>query len=195
MSASINQLIPEMQPFARELVRAAGAAGLLPRVTSTLRSHTEQTRLYRRYLAGINQYPVAPPGTSAHEFGYAMDMVVSPMEDLPDVGRYWQQLGGLWHSSDSVHFEYPGFREDLASGILGAPSKPTEQKPALGELANVIAGAAVPGLGEFQFVAPFFPEASALQKIANVGEELYAVSPGRKVDDFIIKKLKELFTF
>jgi len=111
VSASLDQLIPELQPFARDLVSAAGSAGLQPRVTSTRRSHSEQTRLYRRYLQGLQQFPVAPPGTSSHEYGYSFDMVVSPMEALSDVGAYWEQLGGVWGGefNDPIHFEYPGF--------------------------------------------------------------------------------------
>jgi len=59
----------------------------------------------------MQTYPVAPPGTSAHEFGYAFDMVVSPMEELPAVGAYWKSLGGRWGGefNDPIHFEYPGF--------------------------------------------------------------------------------------
>src|SRR5215468_9724699 len=100
-----------MQEAARALVDAAGAARLNPRVTSTLRSHAEQERLYRRYLQGLQPLPVAPPGSSAHEFGYAFDMIVSPMEALTDVGATWQSWGGKWGGqfSDPVHFEYPGF--------------------------------------------------------------------------------------
>ena len=111
MSASIGQLIPEMQPFARDLVSAAGAAGLHPRVTSTRRSFAEQTRLYRRFLSGLNPYPVAAPGTSAHEAGYAMDLVVTPMSALDDVGAYWEANGGVWGGKfrDPIHFEFPGF--------------------------------------------------------------------------------------
>jgi len=100
-----------MQPFARELVRAAGAARLQPRVTSTLRTYAQQKRLYDRYLAGMSPYPAAPPGHSAHEYGYAFDMVVSPLEALSDVGDYWESYGGIWGGryKDDVHFEYPGF--------------------------------------------------------------------------------------
>lgn len=117
LSANLNTLIPELRPFARELLRAAGLAGYLPRVTSTLRSSAEQARLYRRSLAGLNAYPVAPPGSSAHEYGFAFDMVVSPMEGLADVGQYWEQLGGVWGGrfGDEVHFEYPGFKQYLVS--------------------------------------------------------------------------------
>jgi hypothetical protein len=81
-----EELIPDIQEPARELVRAAGAAGLHPRVTSTIRGRTEQARLYRRFQAGLAKYPVAPPGTSAHEFGYAFDMVCTPLDALADVG-------------------------------------------------------------------------------------------------------------
>lgn len=122
MSASISQLIPELQPYAADLVDAAGAAGLQPRITSTRRSRGEQTRLYRRYQQGLNPFPVAAPGTSAHEFGYAFDMVVSPMDALTDVGAYWQAQGGIWGGAfkDPVHFEYPGFKSlPLQGTILG----------------------------------------------------------------------------
>jgi len=111
VSADLGALIPDLQPFARELVRAAGAAGLMPRVTSTLRTTAEQTRLYRRFQSGLQSLPVAPPGTSAHEFGYAFDLLVTPYEALSDAGDYWKSMGGIWGGefNDPVHFEFPGF--------------------------------------------------------------------------------------
>jgi hypothetical protein len=120
VSASISQLIPELRDFATDLVRAAGAAGLQPRITSTRRSRAEQTRLYRRYQQGLNPYPVAPPGTSSHEFGFAFDLVVSPMDAIVDVGAYWEAQGGVWGGrfNDPIHFEYPGFKESGTSSIL-----------------------------------------------------------------------------
>ena len=117
MSADLSQLIPEFEPYARDLVMAAGQAGLQPRVTSTRRSHAEQQRLYRRYLAGLSQFPAAPPGRSAHEFGYAFDMVVEPMDALGDVGAVWLDAGGVWGPNDPIHFEFPGF---TPAGTYGA---------------------------------------------------------------------------
>src|SRR6267143_173252 len=123
-----DELDPELADAARALVDAAGRARLQPRVTSTLRSHSEQVRLYNRFLAGQGGYPVAPPGYSAHEYGEAFDMVVSPMEALADVGYTWQQWGGGWNPDDAVHFELPGAsararqrgeEQDGSTGILG----------------------------------------------------------------------------
>jgi len=117
MGGSLTDLDPELASFARDLVDAAGRAGLQPRITSTIRSHSEQRRLYNRFLAGQAGYPVAPPGQSAHEYGLAFDMVVSPMEALADVGYTWRAWGGGWNGSDAVHFELPGASEWARSQV------------------------------------------------------------------------------
>ena len=128
MGGSITDLVDELQPFARALVDAAGAARLQPRITSTVRTRSEQRRLYNRFLAGQSGYPVVPPGFSAHEYGLAFDMVVSPMEALADVGYTWQQWGGAWSGKDAVHFELPGATEWAATqgrALVGTEEKPT----------------------------------------------------------------------
>ena len=102
-------LVAELQPYAKALVDLAGRAGVQPRVTSTCRSHAQQQRLYDAFLRGETKYPVAPPGRSAHEFGYAFDMVADTRENLHDLGSVWSQWGGVWSPSDEVHFELPGF--------------------------------------------------------------------------------------
>jgi hypothetical protein len=108
MSANLDDLAAELAPAARELVAAAGAAGLLPQVTSTVRSRAEQTRLFRRSQQGLQRYPVAPPGSSAHEYGWAFDLVVSPFDAIYDVAATWIEWGGAWNRGDAVHFELPG---------------------------------------------------------------------------------------
>jgi len=108
---SFNGLIEELRPFAEQLLTIAGSNGLSPRVTSQRRSFSTQARLYKLYLAGRSAYPVAPPGTSAHEFGYAFDLIVTPLEYLNALGSLWESWGGKWGGRfrDPVHFEYPGF--------------------------------------------------------------------------------------
>jgi len=119
VSGSISALQPDLQPWAQELVNASAAAGLNPRITSTYRSHAQQKALYDRYLRGQQSFPVARPGTSAHEFGWAFDMVTTPFDALADVGYTWEQWGGVWGGNptrrgsgyDPVHFEWPGWRQ------------------------------------------------------------------------------------
>lgn len=109
VSTAIEALIPELQQACRDLVQLAGSAGVQPKITSTLRSYGEQVRLYKRYISGNSAYPAAAPGTSAHEFGYAFDMVVTGSDNQQDLGSVWTSWGGVWHPSDNIHFEYPGF--------------------------------------------------------------------------------------
>jgi hypothetical protein len=111
MPGGFDSLDPQLTSAARTLVAVASRAGLQPRLTSTLRSNAEQTRLYRRFLAGTAGYPVAPPGQSAHEYGLAFDMVVSPMDTLADLGALWKQWGGAWNGADAIHFELDGASE------------------------------------------------------------------------------------
>jgi hypothetical protein len=109
VSASLDDLIPEFIPFAKGLVQLAGRAGVQPRVTSTLRTHTQQAKLFAAFQRGETKYPVAPPGTSSHEFGYAFDLVVDTADNLHDLGSVWNSWGGIWSAADEVHFQYPGF--------------------------------------------------------------------------------------
>lgn len=151
MSASIGQLIPPLRPYAIALVNLAARAGLSPRVTSTRRSHAEQARLYRRFLAGQQPYPVAPPGTSAHEFGYAFDMIIAGMRpiDFADLGQVWQGWGGVWGGqfNDQIHFEYPGFTHVRAGAL------PQEEKPTNIAVAADLVLSFAPGLGEAELAA------------------------------------------
>src|SRR5258708_10121394 len=122
MGGSLTDLVAELQPFASDLVDAAGRAGLQPRITSTIRTRSEQRRLFNRYLAGKAGHAAAPPGFGAHEYGEAFDLVVAPMEALADVGYTWQQWGGGWNPADAVHFELPGAtarakQKGLAAGL------------------------------------------------------------------------------
>lgn len=181
MSASINQLIHPLQPFARNLVAIAGRAGLVPQVTSTRRSHAEQARLYRRFLSGLQPYPVAAPGTSAHEFGYAFDMIIAGMNpsDFADLGEIWKGWGGIWGGAfkDPIHFEYPGFSHPLVDQETSKPS-------GLAQAADLILGFA-PGLSEGELAAELlswgFPQSQVLKMISNpisYIETHYKTDPG-----------------
>jgi len=87
------------------LIDAAARAGILAHVTSAVRTHAQQRALYRRYLAGMNPYPVAKPGTSAHELGLAVDVWAGDSARTQLLGRTWRAWGGRWSAADEVHFE------------------------------------------------------------------------------------------
>jgi len=109
MGVSLSGLVDEIRDAARELDAAVANSGLVGRFTSTYRSHSEQERLYRAFISGRHSFPVAPPGSSAHEYGEAFDYVVSPAEYQRDVGLTWVSWGGEWGgAADVVHFELPG---------------------------------------------------------------------------------------
>ena len=73
-------------------------------VTSTRRSTAEQIRLYQRYRGA----QVCRPGTSAHELGQAVDLVVaqgSTSEAQAWLGAVWNRyVTNTWSSNDPVHF-------------------------------------------------------------------------------------------
>lgn len=103
-----NGLDARYRPHFEALVRIAQALDPGARVTSARRSSSEQKRLYRRYLAGLSRYPVAPPGRSKHERGLAIDLVASERV-LNQLGELWEQAGGRWGGrfNDNIHFEVP----------------------------------------------------------------------------------------
>lgn len=103
MSRSLFALNPVVRPYFEWLVQVGQHLGLNPRVTSTLRSREDQARLYRDYLAGKSRFPAAPPGSSLHEHGLAVDLVSS---DNALLGAIWKHYArGFWSESDSVHYD------------------------------------------------------------------------------------------
>lgn len=113
--SSLATLEPWLRPpaeafFAYVAVPTARYYGATAQITSVRRSSAEQAKLYRRYLAGLSQFPAAPPGKSRHEQGRAFDMVILSGRELRKdiltaLGRYWVSLGGRWFPSDVIHFE------------------------------------------------------------------------------------------
>lgn len=99
-------LHPALRTISRNLPSVARSLGFQARVTSGYRSTKKQAWLYERYLAGLQPYPVAPPGTSDHERGLALDVVSTNPDALVDlltsVGLFWAG------PSDPVHFSMVG---------------------------------------------------------------------------------------
>lgn len=108
----IDTLDPILRPGAQALFDAAKAAGDNPRITSARRSPATQQSLYEAYLKGNSQYPAAPPGMSAHEYGLAFDMVVSGVGEQAGAGAVWTSWRGEYGGEeDPIHFAYGGWRQ------------------------------------------------------------------------------------
>ena len=84
------------------LARAAQVLGEPVRVTSGFRTAGDQLRLWTA-RAG-NPYPVAPPGSSQHERGMAVDVAVAQAERLAAAARQ-TGLCRPFPQADPVHFE------------------------------------------------------------------------------------------
>jgi D-alanyl-D-alanine dipeptidase len=108
MAVSFSGLHPQLKNLVRNLPRVAAYHGIRYRITSAYRSPQKQAALYRAYLAGTNPYPVAPPGTSLHEKGLAIDIVADDQQKLASLltsaGLSW---GG---TADPVHFQLGAFK-------------------------------------------------------------------------------------
>jgi len=96
--SSFSGLQRWLQPYASELVRYFPEL----RITSVRRSRTEQIKLWN--TRANNPYPVAPPGSSYHEYGRAWDMV-GDHSRLVAAGRLWRSWGGQWFEADPIHFQ------------------------------------------------------------------------------------------
>lgn len=108
--ARLSLLHQSFLPYAQFLHDVAREVGWSPVVTSTLRTRSEQERLYRRFKAGLSRFPAAPPGTSVHESGFAFDMDLLDEGNLRALGELWESFGPgfRWGGrfKDPVHFEY-----------------------------------------------------------------------------------------
>lgn len=86
----IKQLSPKMQAAACTLFEKAHERGLEFHISSGLRTHEQQERIYKTARKGY----AAKPGSSQHELGNAMDIKASP-EVKQQLGKIWKDEMGL----------------------------------------------------------------------------------------------------
>jgi hypothetical protein len=179
MGANPNALDPDLRAAMNELQQWLGSQRVILTITSTVRSGRDQDFLWKRFKAGNSGgLPAAPPGHSAHEYGWAFDAVVSPVEYQVAVGKAWEQLwGGKWGGSkDPVHFELPGASQ-LAwqLGESGAQQQAPIEDTLGAKATNVVMqaidlfeGSSVAGLLQ---LFPALSENEALQVLSSPYEE------------------------
>lgn len=82
-------------------------------IASGKRSFAEQEALFKQFVDLYGPNKVRPPGTSRHEAGMAIDIVidrcVSYTEKYAVVGKMWEDLGFTWGKNDELdeywHYE------------------------------------------------------------------------------------------
>lgn len=116
-SRSLTDLHPVVQDKCRRVIEACRARGVTLLVTCTLRSNKEQAGLYARGRTKPGpRVTNAKPGSSAHNYGLAMDVV--PLRDGKAIwdakAHEWQVYGeevrrvGLEWAGDWTRFrEFP----------------------------------------------------------------------------------------
>jgi len=128
---AIRRLLPQVQPYARALVHAAKAQGIVIVVTSGLRTYDEQNALYAQGRTKPGKKVTnAAAGQSVHNYGFAVDIVliidgktaswdvksdwdgdkVADWDECVRVfAKYGWSWGGNWTSfKDMPHFEKIG---------------------------------------------------------------------------------------
>jgi uncharacterized protein YcbK (DUF882 family) len=113
--ALLMGVLPELASRIRQMASALSAQGIRIKVVSGHRSTERQRQLYANRAA--NPYPVAVPGTSAHERRRAVDVGViggASAATWQRIGAVGKQLGLRWggdfRRSDPVHFELSSSR-------------------------------------------------------------------------------------
>lgn len=111
----------------KRLMAASEIYGKPLTVTSGFRSSAKQKELYEDYKSGRSPFPAAPPGSSKHESGMAVD--IAEYKDPAAVAALRSQ--GLMQTvrGDPVHFEVPGSQTAAASGSSSASGTSVQSSP------------------------------------------------------------------
>jgi hypothetical protein len=119
-----------VQPALLQTLNALGRkTGKIITLTSGFRTRAEQARLYAAYLRGEIGL-AAPPGSSNHEHGDAVDALVDgqPIASaIPEATLNSVGLQSLAHANDPVHVELSGGRSSGA--VTSQSDAPAAQQP------------------------------------------------------------------
>lgn len=105
----LSGLHPEVSRRVDAMLDLLRRAGIRATVTSGFRSLAKQQELRRRAQQGFSRLPAAKPGFSTHNYGFAVDVVLSgaPQSVLGDAAR---AVGLVWAGkNDPVHVDAFGF--------------------------------------------------------------------------------------
>jgi hypothetical protein len=120
----LQDLNPEFQRRLGNLLTSAKAAGIPAHIIEAYRDRSVQAQYYAEKLQGKRPYPVAPPGTSFHEGGFASDVLTddrSSQQKLIDYANAHPEFGVVPLPGDAPHFQIAGYRH-LADALKNPPA-------------------------------------------------------------------------
>jgi D-alanyl-D-alanine dipeptidase len=85
-------------------------------VTSAVRDSAKQAELYQAYVSGNSKFPAAPPGTSKHERGLAVDISQAVADDMDRMGLLKKYGLSRPVANDPVHLEVSAANGAILSG-------------------------------------------------------------------------------
>jgi uncharacterized protein (TIGR00290 family) len=125
----MQHLNPYMQEQVWLLYQQCAAVGIHFEIASGKRDYQEQKSFFEQYGKTYDASKLGFPGTSRHEAGLAVDLIIngsiSYTESYAEVGRLWEGMGFTWGQNTSYdeywHFEigYHAYLEALAKFRAG----------------------------------------------------------------------------
>jgi D-alanyl-D-alanine dipeptidase len=85
-------------------------------VTSAVRDSAKQAELYQAYVEGRSKFPAAPPGTSKHEKGLAVDISQGVADEMDRMGLLKKYGLSRPVANDPVHLEVSAADGAILSG-------------------------------------------------------------------------------
>jgi len=87
-------------------------------VTSAVRDSAKQAELYQAYVSGKSNFPAAPPGSSKHERGLAVDISQAVADDMDRMGLLKKYGLSRPVANDPVHLEVSAANGAILSGPM-----------------------------------------------------------------------------
>jgi hypothetical protein len=108
--------------LARALQQAATEynqiTGKTVEVTSAVRDSAKQAELYQAYVSGNSKFPAAPPGSSKHEKGLAVDISQGVADEMDRMGLLSKYGLSRPVANDPVHLEVSAANGAILSGPM-----------------------------------------------------------------------------
>ena len=115
LSGVSSGLAQALQMAATEYTQITGKT---VEVTSAVRDSAKQAELYQAYVEGRSKFPAAPPGTSKHERGLAVDISQAVADDMDRMGLLKKYGLSRPVANDPVHLEVSAANGAILSGPM-----------------------------------------------------------------------------